>query len=155
MTSSRSRARPGDLIEVNTPRGLAYLHYTARHPDFGDTVFVLPGLHASRPREWSSPHEQDGYFAFYPVGAALRQGLAEVVARLPISAGMDTPPALRRPGARSQDGKVLCWLVWDGKEEVVKPELSPSERHLPIGAIWNHEMLLLRLSEGWRPEQEA
>jgi hypothetical protein len=155
MSTPRSRARPGDILEVNTPRGLAYLQYTAKHPDFGDTVRVLPGLHATRPQEWTGLHEQAEYFAFYPVGAALRQGLVEVVGSRPIPHGLELPAALRRPGARSQDGRVLAWMVWNGEEEVLKAELSPAERQLPIGAIWNHEMLVLRLKTQWHPEQET
>jgi hypothetical protein len=155
MTSSRSRARPGDILEVTTSRGLAYLQYTSRHPDFGETARVLPGLFQTRPEDWSALPAQEGYFAFYPVGAALRQGLVRVVGWRPVPAGRETPPALRRAGARSVDGKVLSWLVWDGKEEVLTRELTPSERLLPIGAIWNHEMLVLRLAEQWRPEQDA
>lgn len=155
MSPPRSRARPGDILEVKTPRGLAYLQYTARHPDFGDTVRVLPGLHEMRPHEWTEPREQAAYFAFYPVGAALRQGLVELVGSSPVPHGLLLPPALRRPGARSRDGRVLGWLVWNGKEEVLKTELSSADRQLPIGAIWNHEMLVLRLTTQWHPKQEA
>ncbi|MFP2930547.1 hypothetical protein ACLESO_36185 [Pyxidicoccus sp. 3LG] len=134
---------------------MAYLQYTARHPDFGETVIVLPGLYPNRPQKWDALRAQQGYFAFYPVGAALRQGLVELVDEHTLPSGHTTPPALRRPGARSRDGKVLSWLVWDGKEEVLRTELSPAERQLPIGAIWNHEMLILRLSEEWRPDHDA
>lgn len=155
MSSPRSRARPGDILEVKTSRGLAYLQYTGRHPDYGDTVRVLPGLHESRPPQWAAPHEPGEYFAFYPVGAALKQGLVEVVGKRPLPDGRELPAALRRPGARSKDGRVLGWLVWTGQEEVLKSELSPAEQQLPIGAIWNHEMLLLRLTTQWHPAQES
>jgi hypothetical protein len=155
MTSSRLRARPGDLLEVRTSRGLAYLRYTARHSDFGDTVRVLPGFHDTRPHAWTGMDEQTGYFAFYPVGAAVRQGLLEVVGNHPLPDGLKLPAVLRRPGARSRDGRVLGWLVCTGTEEVLKSELSSEERQLPIGVIWNHELLLLRLATEWHPAREA
>jgi len=37
----------------------------------------------------------------------------------------------------------------------VKSTLSEEERRLPIAAIWNHEFLVQRVSEGWRPEMEG
>src|SRR5688500_16504040 len=44
MTTRRKRARPGDVLEVRTSRGLAYVHYTSRHPEYGDAIRVLPSL---------------------------------------------------------------------------------------------------------------
>ncbi len=138
---------------MSTPRGLAYLQYASRHPDLGETALVVPGLFQTRPEDWNALPTQEAYFAFYPLGAALKQGLVSIVGWRPIPAGREAPTALRRAGARSVDGKVLSWLVWDGKEEVLKSELTDSERRLPIGAIWNHELLVLRLAEQWHPEQ--
>ncbi len=48
-----------------------------------------------------------------------------------------------------------AWLIVDGEHEVLTRELTPEQRLLPIGAVWNHELLVGRLAEGWRPEMET
>ncbi len=45
----------------------------------------------------------------------------------------------------------MTWIIEDGTNEVVKSELSAEDLQLPIAAIWNHELLMQRVSEGWRP----
>jgi hypothetical protein len=36
----------------------------------------------------------------------------------------------------------------------LREKLSVEEALLPIVAIWNHEMLLHRVAQGWRPEKD-
>jgi Regulator of ribonuclease activity B len=158
MTASRKRIRLGDIVEIQTPGGLAYLQYTSRHPRLGDTVRVLPGLFAERPAaaELNALAAKEGYFTFYPVGAAIRQGLVEIAANCPIALNLEAPSALRRIGSMTPEGKVVAWRISDGtKEALVKRELTAEERRIPIASIWNHEFLVSRLSEQWRPEHET
>ncbi len=155
MTTRRKRARPGDVLEVRTPRGLAYVHYSARDPEYGDAIRVLPGFFTTRPTDFSvlagSP---EAYFSFYPVGAAVSQGLVEVVARIPVPPGQGLPSVYRRAGARRPEGGVLAWLICEGKKETLVWELSEEQRYLPIARIWMHDTLISYLTEEWRPEQD-
>lgn len=41
----------GDIVEIRTPRGLAYAQYTHEPPQFGSLIRVLPGLYESRPSD--------------------------------------------------------------------------------------------------------
>jgi len=91
-----------------------------------------------------------GYLTFYPAKAAIVQKLATIVGYLQAP---DLPKRLRRAGVRSGCA-VETWVIEDASGEVVKRELSDQERQLPIAAIWNHEFLVQRVSEGWRPEFE-
>jgi hypothetical protein len=157
MTAPRQRARFGDIVEVRTPRGLAYLQYTSKHPKYSDTVRVLPGLFEQRPvpPELAALATQEGYFTFYLVSLAVRHGLVEIVGNYPIPEGLEAPRALRRSGFTTPEGKVLTWVVWDGTKEVLKKELSASEKRFSLAEMWNHEFLVTRLSEQWRPEHET
>lgn len=155
MTTRRKRARPGDILEVHTPRGLAYVHYTAREPEYGDAIRVLPGFFPTRPSDFAAlPHSPEAYFTFYPAAAAVSQGLVEVVAHVPVPPGQGLPSVYRRAGARSRDGRVLAWLICEGTKETLVRELSEEQRALPIASIWNHEALVSSLTEEWRPQQD-
>jgi len=157
MTAVRKKLRLGDVLEVRTPRGLAYLQYTAKHPRLGDTIRVLPGLFAERPdsAELTALAKQEGYFTFYPAGAAMRHQLVEIVATCSIPPNLASPPRLLRSGGMTPEGKVVSWRIVDGtKETLVRRELTAEERRIPRAAIWNHEYLVDRLAEQWRPEHE-
>ncbi len=144
----------GDVLEVATPQSLAYVLYVGKHPEYGDAILIAPRRYAERPDDLESLFDTDGcYVAFYPAAAATAQGLVKIVGKISVPAGLP-PKRIRRAGARS-GSTVKTWVVEsDNGGDVVKSQLSPSERRLPIGAIWNHEFLVDRLSRAWRPEAE-
>jgi len=144
----------GDIIEVKTPRGLAYAQYCGKHSKYGDAIRVLPGFFPARPKAWDALLVHEGYFTFYPVGAAVSQGLIEVAASASVPAGRELPSRYRRAGWRTPEGKVSAWLICDGTKEVLRTELKAEEKRLFIAAIWNHEFLVERLVTEWRPDQE-
>jgi hypothetical protein len=142
-----ARARVGDVLELDAPRGCVYLQYLGKHPQYGDAVCVCRAPHAIRPAIVVDLF-RDSYVAFYPAAAAVSRGLAKIVGRLPAES---MPSRLRRPGARV-GREVRTWIIEEPSGEIVKHALSAEELRLPIAAIWNHEMLLQRVEEGWRPE---
>lgn len=150
MTTQRKRVKVGDILELKAAKRFAYLHFLGRHPEYGDAVLVSPGL-GERPTPVTGEIFSSGYVAFYPLSAAVAQGLVEVVAHLPPP---DLPKRLRRPGARS-GRRVDTWIVEGDSGEVVREKLSEEELQLPIAAIWNHELLVQRVAEGWHPAQEG
>jgi hypothetical protein len=145
------RAKPGDILETKTPDGFVYLQYLGAHPKLGGTVLVCPKKFSERPA-LSKDLFADGYVTFYTVGPILAHGLAAVVAHLAVS--REVPHRLRRAGV-SRPGEPEPWVIEDGTKNVVKQELSDEEKLLPLAEIWNHEMLLYRINEGWRPEVQG
>lgn len=157
MTATRKKARFGDVFEVSTPRGLAYLQYTSKHPRYSDAVRILPGLFKARPTpdELAALTTQEGYFTFYLVSLAVRHGLVELVGNYPIPAGLKAPSKLLRAGFTTREGKVMAWFLWDGtRETLLKRELTPEEKRISLAEMWNHELLVHRLAEQWLPEHE-
>jgi hypothetical protein len=121
MASSAIRKRPrfGDVIEIATPKGLAYAHYTHKHdrpPKFGALIRVLPGFHKIRPSTFASlVRTAPQFMTFFPLGAACNRGLVQIVANEPIpehAAGFPT----FRSGSRDKAGHVLVAL---GRQEAV------------------------------------
>lgn len=80
----RKRPRIGDVIEIETPGGLAYVQYTYNDkepPVWGALIRILPGLYPSRPEGFSDLVQGgERFFVFFPLGAACYRGLVKVVA---------------------------------------------------------------------------
>jgi hypothetical protein len=145
----------GQVLEIETPRGLAYVQYVSRHTKYGDTIRVLPGLFKARPLEFSELARERGYFTFYPVKLAAARGLISVVAKELIPSGLEAPRRMRRPVGIARNGRVLTWFIMGDDANFGRHELTPEERRLPIAEIWNHEFLVDRLARGWSPETDG
>lgn len=140
----------GSVLRARTPAGDVHVLYLGTHPVYGDGVLVARGL-ARVDASVDDGRFSDGYVAFYPARDAVRQRLVEVVAQL---APRGLPSRLRRPGAR-RGREISTWILEDGDAETVRRELSDDERRLPIAAVWNHALLVQRVTEGWDPTAEG
>jgi hypothetical protein len=158
MTKRRKRARFGDVLEVSTPRGLAYIQYTCLKEDpwYLETIRVLPGFFSSRPTDFTDlVNSPKAFFAFYPARAAVSQGLVEIVAHHPMSPEQSFPAAYRRAGASNREGRVLAWFICEGTKETMVRELTQEQLYLPVTDIFLHDSLVTALTEEWRPEHET
>jgi regulator of ribonuclease activity B len=154
MTKRRKRVRLGDVLEVSTPRGLAYIHYTYfTYRPYFEAIRVLPGFFTTRPADFTAlVADPRAFFAFYPVRPAVSQGLVEIVAHHPVPPDQAFPAIYRRAGARSREGRVLAWLIFEGTKQTLVRELSEEQRYLPIDRIWMHDSMVSALTKEWRPE---
>lgn len=154
-TRQRKRVAIGDVLEVKYATGYSYLQYVGKHPKYGGVIRVLPRSFSQPQHELHRLIQSSAYLAFFPVGAAVLHGLARIVGSFPLPDGIQVPSRVRRAGARSTDGKVHTWIIEDDNGEYVRVKLTESERQLPIAAIWNHELLGIRISEEWYPTQDG
>lgn len=130
MVGARKRAKPGDVLEVDTPRGLAYIQYAGKHERLGDAIRILPGFFQHPPQD------------------------VRIAASFPLSPGQELPSRYRKAGWTTREGKVTRWFIVEGKQETARTQLSPAQKGLFIADIWNHEFLVGRLVQEWRPEHE-
>lgn len=144
------RAKPGDVLEVEVPEGRIYLQFLGTHPEYGDGVAVRP-TPSPAPAQVDEALFENSYILFYPARAAVNRGLANVVGWLPCGG---IPRRLRRPGVRV-GRRIETWVIEEGSQEETKRQLSEEELQLPLAVIWNHELLVQRVTEGWRPEHEG
>ena len=79
----RKRPRFGDLLELSSSHGFAYVQYLGKDAEYGDAIFVFPIWHKQRPAVFAPEFFKDEYRTCCPVRAAVRQGLLEIVAMLP------------------------------------------------------------------------
>lgn len=141
------RLRPGDILEVALLEGgYGYLQYVGKHSFYGDAVRVRPGG-LSRCPPITEELFKEGYITFYPANRAAKEKLVTVVGHL---VAVPMPTVFRRSGVTSG-----VWLIDDESGTTAKRFLSDVERKLPIGSVWTHEFLQMRIAEGWRPEMEV
>lgn len=149
---SRKRPQIGDVIEIRTPRGLAYAQYTHMHPAYGALLRVMPGLYPSRPENFAAIGLAEPQFStFFPLGSACSKGIVQIVANEAISASLRMFPTFRA-SVKGQDGMWGPWWLWDGEKEWKIGELQPGMNALPPRAIINDTLLVERIVSAWRHE---
>ena len=154
----RKRPRVGDVIEIETPKGLAYAQYTYNYkesPVYGPLIRVLPGLFASRPPDFSGlVLERERFFVFFPLGSACKRGIVKIVAHEEVPEGSRDIPLLRSSMRyRDQSGRMIegDWWLWNGKEEWRIGQLPDELRGLSLKELWNDTLLIERIASGWKP----
>ncbi len=152
----RRRPRIGDVVEIETPRGLAYAQYTHKHPMWGGLIRVLPGLYSERPADFAGLVEAEEQFSvFFPLGAAAARGIVKIVANAPVPARKRAFPLFRDGVQSPTTGRVETWWLWDGEREWRIGRLRPEQRDFPIREVWNDTLLIERIVEGWRSRDEV
>ncbi len=167
-TYSRLQPRVGDVYEVPTPAGRAYIQYTHDHEDMGQLIRILPGMHEDRPLDLASVVVQmESYFTFYSIAWALENRCIEFVGNFPIPPSAKSFPTMRHgAGIEDAEGKVSKWFVGPGRDlpsaysahgspastVVCVTELTPEQRRLSEWSIVNHTGLVHWLTTGWLPE---
>jgi len=153
--TSRKSLKPGDVIEVAIGDSYSYLQFVGKHADYGDVVRVIPDVYDEPAKSHEFLVEADGYIAFYSATQSVRQGLTSIVGNVELPSEVHVPKILRRAGARGDQGKILTWFVEKNGVDSLRRTLSDEERSLPIAAVWDHELLKIRILENYRPEREG
>lgn len=153
----------GDLIELTTPAGIAYLqvtHSSKLRPVWGPVVRVIPGI-------FSSPLDSmdlakhatvpTWYFTVFDVDEALASGEVTARGKFEIPAEDRQFPAFRAFYGRRRDGRAV-WSVWTGGEgetdRLVGP-LDDDERRMPLLDMPRAAELASRIAGGWSPARDA
>ncbi len=105
------KPKVGDVAEIRTPEGLAYVQYTHDGQGNGELVRVLPGLYDSRPDLVALVIQHELYFIFYTLKYAIRDKQAEIVCNLPIPERARSEPLMRHASGESAEGKVTGWRI--------------------------------------------
>ncbi len=150
----RVRPQIGDVIEIRTPRGLAYAQYTHEHrepPRHGSLLRVLPGLYDRQPKDLASLVEQEERFSvFFPLGAALARGIFRIVGKADVPLSKQRFPIFR---SKTPAGTIY---YWDGRREWRETwwRRTPRWRRNAINAILNDTALVERVSSNWKPADD-
>lgn len=137
---------PGDIVEISTTRGLAYLQVTHLHSAYPEIVRALPGLHAHRPENLDLLVQLPTRFiVITPLAAGIRDHhlSGTLIGNWSIPNSDRAFPQFRTP-IRTSDGEILYWWHWDGDTLRHTTAIDQSSE-LPIREVVHPEALLTRL----------
>lgn len=144
----RPKCLPGEVLEIQTERGLAYAQYTHQVAGYGELITAFEGFHATRPdplRATSSPVQ---FQLITLVDHAVRRRFMTPIGAAPI------PPSVRAfPVFRHRPPWSDRWAFWDGKREwqAAWDELDDAElRDLPDLTIYPPAGVAPKIARGWR-----
>ncbi|BCJ06915.1 hypothetical protein PRtIB026_A33390 [Pseudomonas sp. RtIB026] len=142
------RVKLGDVLQILTNAGVAYAQVTHKHPRYGHLIRAFAGYHEQTPKDFSAVVDaQPQFTAFFPVQAAVDQGLLAVVANVPVSPVLQAFPTMRMQ-AGGPGGSL--WL-WDGEHELLLDrELTAEEMLYPVRGIITAPLLVERIEKGYR-----
>jgi hypothetical protein len=154
---SRQQTRPiaiGDIYEISTKGGSAYVQVTHMDSNLGWVVWVLPGLVEGRPPDLARRFERDdGFFSFAPIEALLREGSACLVDVAPVPAPRIAFPLFRDYLSTDVQGHAGDHRLWDGNRTwSIGDRLTVDQSKLPLRRVPSPALFVERLEEGWRPE---
>jgi hypothetical protein len=153
----RVRPRIGDIVEILTPQGYAYAQFTHKHERYGSLIRVLQGLYLQRPVDFNELLKLHLSFStFFPLGADCSRKIVSIVATEPIPEHTASFPIFRSFNRNKSGERVAPWWLWDGEREWKVEELSEEQiRDYPPLGIWNDTLLIERIVEGWKHEDDS
>lgn len=155
-----ARAKIGDIIEIQTTKGLAYAQVTHIHkepPRYGHLLRVLEGFYQSRPVDLHWLASQPVQFQiFFPASSAVNQKIVAIAGTVTVPAPWNDFPVFRVMGLIDPvTKKAKRWGLWTGETKVrLERALTEEEKKLPILEVVNDTMLIELITDGWRPEYD-
>jgi len=148
----RIRKKIGDVIEVPTSKGLAYVQYTHEHtppPVWGSLIRVLQGFYQTRPSDEElekliqQPHRFQTFCIVYRM---VNIGDWERVGNFPVPDFAQKFPFFKNTNAlKNSDLREANWSLWDGEKSWEVGKLSLEEQknypfHLLCGKSLVHHI---------------
>jgi len=143
------KIKVGDIYEIDTSKGKAYLHYVYRDPTVGELIRVLPGLYAERPGILNKlAGATERYMIFFPLSAAFKRKIVSYAGH------RDVKDFIKPEYMRAKHvirGAFLGWHLvntnnWN--RQLVK-ELTAEQKRLSPWGVWNDTLLIERLEQDW------
>lgn len=144
-----SKISLGDIFEIDTPKGKAYLHYIYNDSVIGELVRVLQGLYPEKPGDLSTlASSKERYFIFFPLSAAYNKNIVKHVGNYPVSS-FSKPKTMRTE--HNIRGNFLGWHLVDTqswKRQLVNTLTDEQKKFSPWG-VWNDTLLIENLVNDW------
>ncbi|MDX1963549.1 MAG: hypothetical protein SFX18_10370 [Pirellulales bacterium] len=147
----------GDVLEIKTSRGYAYVQCANKLPFFGNLIRVLPGFyHRSITDLEEIVSKKESYFTFFYWDKYVDRDIVYKVGRLQIPKDCVIPTLFRGGSKDPKNQNIATWWLWDSvtNKEWKVGKISKKQRELPIRHILNYIALIYDLERGWHPRDE-
>ena len=143
------RIKVGDLFEIETAKGKAYLHFIYIDKELGSLIRILPGMYKERPENLDDiVNNKENFMIFFPLLAAFKKNIVYFVDNY--NEKKYTKPKYMRAKHIIADSFLGWYIVntdtWD--RQLVK-ELTPDYKELSPWGIWNDTLLIENITNEW------
>lgn len=148
-----SKIQLGDIFEIKTPKGSAYLHFIAKDTMGIEVVRVLSDLYQKRPESFDELiKKKERYIISFPLKSANNKNIVEKVGHIS-SDGYHYPQFMRTP--HNIRGEFLGWHIVNTSTLIRKlvSKLSTEQKKLSPWGVWNDTLLIDRLANNWKLEE--
>jgi hypothetical protein len=97
---------------------------------------------------------ETNFWIFFPAGAAFSRGIVRKMGRYAVPDHSTNTPVFQAGVVDPAVGKVVDWWLWDGEKAWCDGPITDEQRKLPIRGASNDTMLIMRIEEGWLPEND-
>lgn len=138
---------PGDIVEIETSKGLAYVQLTHLHPSYPPVIKFMKGPYENRPDNVTVLTAESAPVAMVPLSAVLRKlGLKHCcIGNMDIPRSEQKFPIFRMP-IRGKAGEIIYWWFWDGQGLTFSTELADHQEKLPMREVMSSERFLEQLA---------
>lgn len=142
------RVKLGDIFEIKTKKGNAYLHYIYKDNELGYLVRILKGLHQTEPIFSNLAKETEMFMIFFPLNVAYKRGIVKKVA-FHDSKKYGKPKYMRAKHYIGND--FIGWHIIETSnwQRTLVKKLSLEQVMLSPWGTWNDTLLINRLEENW------
>lgn len=155
-TIRKVQKKIGDIVEIPTSKGFAYVQYTHYHSDppvFGSLVRILQGFYETRPSNEKLsqlirlPHR---FQTFCPVHHTVNLGFFELIGNFPVPEFAQKFPTFKSSNNLPKtDPLEKIWWLWDGKKSWKVGKLPIEEQNkYPYKKVCNDTALVKNIETG-------
>lgn len=142
---------PGDIVEVETPRGHAYVQVTHNHPSYPEVVRGLIGPYEQGADAATLAKLDTRFVAMIPLAGAVDKGSisARLLGNAPIPDALKAFPKFKMSILDKHGGKrenVAYWWFWDG--ETLSYDIDPGAeiQDIPVREVMPIEEFVRKIS---------
>lgn len=146
-----ARLKGGDVFEIVTPKGKAYIQYVFNNDTIGELIRVLPGVYENQPHNLAEiVDKKEEYFVHFPVKAANKQKIIELIGNFELPHDLEIPKKFRTL-KKDRDGNQIGWQIvdYDTWQRETVNKLSEQQQELSPWGTWNDTLLVERITQGW------